>query len=124
MHPVALSTFLGMAAKSVRASEWPTAGEADALDMVDNVAVAGVSHYNGVVVHDRAVRVRSQRPIVNGYVGIAAGDLAVAYDELGTSGCSSVRNAVDVRCGVLYVGVEFRRMQPTKNASICGVVRW
>ena len=96
-----------MAAKSVRASEWPTAGEADALDMVDNVAVAGVSHYNGVVVHDRAVRVRVQRPNMNGYVGLAAGDFAVAYDQLGTNGCSFVGDAVYVRCGVLCVGVEF-----------------
>ena len=94
-----------MATESVRVSEWPTAGEADALDLVDNVAVGGVSQDNGVVVHDRAVHVRVQP--MNGYVGIAAGDLAVAYDQLGTSGCSFVGEAVCVRCGVLYVGVEF-----------------
>ena len=41
-----------MAKESVRVSEWPTAGEADTLDLVDNVAVAGVSQDqdNGVVV--------------------------------------------------------------------------
>lgn len=114
-----------MAAKSVRASEWPTADEADALDLVDNVAVAGVSQDNGVVVHDRAVRVRVRRPIMNGYVGLAAGDFAVAYDQLGTSGCSFVGDAVCVRCGVLYVGVEFS--QDGAHVECVGlwrVVRW